>query len=252
MKYHCISIGLDDCLLRQRHAESAHCIARNGVEQFHEMNRGGPDWICCEDDDNVVSRLIGLRAEAEAYVLGCVIKPRGLSKSCPLTEVNQIAVLVTSTHPPEVLDGSAVPMLGTKGSVSNLMSTGGPPTKEGWAMGPQSPTVYPCARPADHSGLPSPTNRFRTCVSTRSGRSATSRVPGPAVAHPGCCRAYPYMRQQQQPGNRLLLPWVESVRFLHPRHSTRELLLLVAEEAKQQSPHSGREALVEGATSTAH
>lgn len=112
-------MGLDDCLL-PRHVETAaaQVFAANvqrWCEQPHHRTGdqqqavGGEDPMPYRVDDShdVMSRLIALRSDSERLVVRACLGERSGREDSAMARTNQISVLC---------------MLGTKGSVSNLVA----------------------------------------------------------------------------------------------------------------------------------
>lgn len=115
MYTYCHSIGLDDCWLPTHTSTNARAIIRGQVAatpQRAVTKMNVPYRV--DEDEHTVSRLIGIRAKSEEYVVNAVVRPRrrhitssdGDVVSTTMSDSNQIAILT---------------MLGTKGSISNLV-----------------------------------------------------------------------------------------------------------------------------------
>lgn len=113
-----VSVGLDDCLLPTEVASSARSIVADRVARYRRAaaeaidgaQRRLPYRLDGEDRPEAeISRLVALRSESEALVVRHVLGERrrgAMGTPGSAGRLNQIALLC---------------MLGTKGSVSNLM-----------------------------------------------------------------------------------------------------------------------------------
>lgn len=115
---YCNSVGLDDCVLRPQACDTARRIIERRVDEMQEHTLQEKQHprpklpYRVEEREQIISKLIGVRSESERFVVGEALRPR-VRRRRPdhhtiMTETNQIAILS---------------MLGTKGSVSNLVST---------------------------------------------------------------------------------------------------------------------------------
>lgn len=110
---YCVSVGLNDCLLRPGPRDTGCAMITQAVEQLSERVQQEKAGERClpyrvEECEQIVRRLIAVRAPSEAFVVDHVLRSRlrRPADGTAMTNTNQIALLC---------------MLGTKGSVSNLV-----------------------------------------------------------------------------------------------------------------------------------
>jgi len=132
---YCHSVGLDDCYLgdhpsavaRRIVSLSADALMATVAREDASSTERIPPY-CLEESEQMVGRLIGVRAESEGFVVDCALRPRRRRTirkvlGSAMMETNAIAVLS---------------MLGTKGSVSNLVQCTHALGHPGTARGRQS------------------------------------------------------------------------------------------------------------------
>ena len=210
---YCHSVGLDDCLLRPRAAAVARRIVERSVADALDAlaaeaaDRDGagagrrPPPYRVDETRGALERLNAVRTESERYVVDHVMTPRArrpgvAGGATTLSQTNAIAVLC---------------MLGTKGSVTNLLQC----THALW----QQPRPAPAGRWAGAGRRP-------TIHETRVPRGDFGRV-------------FPHdPRDTDRPESRGLLHRESFIEGLTP-------------QAFFIHAMAGRECLVEGATSTA-
>ena len=223
------SVGLDDCLLPDDVRLTARQLLGSEVDTALARSRSAESTDApyrMEERENIVNRLIGARARSEAFLVDRVMRPRRAQRgegSTDLTDTNSIGVLS---------------MLGTKGSVSNLVPAAPPPL-------PSTPVSRGVGVGGGGAALPQCTHSLGQQIIN------DGRVP---VSDFG--RVFPHdPRFQNNPVSQGLL-WRESfIEGLSP-------LAFFVHAAPGPHPSAalddgvavaiaGREALVEGATSTA-
>lgn len=183
---YCHSVGLDDCLLRPRAAAVARRIVERSVADALDAlaaeaaDRDGagagrrPPPYRVDETRGALERLNAVRTESERYVVDHVMTPRArrpgvAGGATTLSQTNAIAVLC---------------MLGTKGSVTNLLQCT-------HALG-QQPRPAPAGRPPAGPGAPAgarPSTRRGSRAATLAASSRTTPATRTAPSRAACCTA---------------------------------------------------------------